>query len=362
MILKYLLLLLVVGTATIHACKPCDKTGTVITDSPEYSFETQFRALFFKPGANNLYYAAEAFPFDTAIPDQVISPHWNIYDVHPTYRFGFDVGFRTVFHTRQSSLYANWEHFQSTTSQTALAVSTPTYPNPMMGPFSSIGPDAAGYDIAAQGCVSFYFNEVNLRYGQYVIFGDYLETNFFGGISFADLHQEMRSSYTGTGDIAQVITVPTSFIGAGPQFGFDFSYDIVKGLNFTGQVTTALLMGTGKNHTNYASFSPLLAAGGDPVPNLQNTCVQNKMKVVPSLSERLGLAYFLPFRNHYMAKLEVGFEAKIFLNAFESTNLASGVIDVTPYDNTVGVFARTFERTVSSFSLSGPYIAFSMAL
>jgi len=57
----------------------------------------------------------------------------------------------------------------------------------------------------------------------------------------------------------------------------------------------------------------------------------------------------------------LGFEAKMFLNALQSTNLASGVIDVAPYGNTVGVFARTFEPTISAFSPSGPYLAFNIS-
>lgn len=357
---KYPLLLLFVCTTLMQA-RHCHNVGEVVTDSPDYTFDTQFRALFFKPGGTNLYYAAEAFPFNNAIANPAVSPHWQIYDLHPKYRFGFDLGFRALFHARNSSLYANWIHFKSTTCTVAPAISTELYPNPMMGPFSSIGPDAADYNVEARGRVVFHFNEANIRYGQYVEFGNYLETNFFAGVSFADIKQCIQATYIGTGDISQVITVPTSFIGAGPQLGFDFSYDFVKGFNLTGQLTAALLGGTSKNHTQYASSSPLLVMAGDPSPNIQSTSVQNRTQLIPALSERLGLAYFLPFCNHYMAKFEVGFETKIFISVLQSTNLGSGVIDVPVYDNTVGVFARTFERTSSNFTLMGPYIAFNMA-
>lgn len=360
-ILKCSLLLLVACATAIHARNQCYETGTVITDSPEYTFDTQFRALFFKPGGTNLYYAAEAFPFNNAIATPPVSPHWQIYDLHPKYRFAFEIGFRAICHARNSSLYANWQHFKSTTCVVTPVISTELYPNPMMGPFSSIGPDAADYNIEARGRVIFNFNEANIRYGQYVEFGDYLETNFFAGVSFADIKQCIQSTYIGTGDISQVITVPTSFIGAGPQLGVDFFYNFFNGFNFAGQLTAALLGGVSKNHTQYASSSPLLVSGGDPSPNIQSTSVQNRTQLIPALSERLGLAYFLPFCDHYMAKLEVGFETKIFISALQSTNLGSGVIDVPVYDNTVGVFARTFERTSSNFTLMGPYIAFNMA-
>jgi hypothetical protein len=360
-IAKYSLMLIIACASNMYAQQQCYDVGSVVTDSPAYTFDTQFRALFLKPGATNLYYAAEAFPFNDNIATPIVSPHWKIYDLHPDYHFGFDVGLACVLHERHSTLSANWEHFNSCTSATTPAVSTEQYPAPMVGPFSSIGPDSADYNILAHGRVNFRFNELNIRYGQYIEVGDYLKTNIFAGITFADIKQCLQSLYIGTGDISQIITVPSSFIGAGPQVGIDFAYEIVDGFCFTGQFTGALLMGRVKNHTSYASSSPLLEALGDPSPNLQSTSVQNKMQMVPGLSERLAFAYFLSFCDCYRAKLEVGFEAKMFLNAFESTNLASGVIDVAPYDNTVGVFARTFERTVSSFSLSGPYIALNMA-
>lgn len=338
-----------------------DYTDTVITDSPAYTIDTQFRALFLKPSANNLYYAAEALPLNETFAIPAVSPNWKIFDLHPKYRFGFDLGLRGVFHKLNSNLSVNWEHFKSHTKKTTTLVSTTQFPDPMIGPFSSIGPDASPYNLQAQGRVKFDFNEVNLRYGQYVKFGNHLETNLFAGISFADIKQRIKSTYTGTGSISQTITVPTSFIGAGPQAGIDFAYRIIKGFNLTGQFTAALLMGRAKNHTQYASSSPVLVNTGNPSPNIQNTSVQNRTQMVPSFSERLALAYFYSFRCHYMAKFEVGFEAKIFLNALQSTNLASGVINILPLDNTAGVYARTFERTVSSFSLSGPYLAFNMA-
>ncbi len=357
---KISLRLLVVCAALVQVKQYCHDDGAVVTGSPLYTFDTQFRALFLKPGGNNLYYAAEAFPFNNAIANPLFSPRWQIYDLHPKYRFGFDLGFCVLFHPRNSSLSVNWEHFKSTTCAVAPAVSTERYPMPMMGPFSAIGPDAAPYNLRAQGRVVFKFNEVNMRYGQYIHFGDYLESNIFAGISVADIKQCIQSTYVGTGDISQVITVPSSFIGAGPQVGVDFCYNVIKGFNFTGQFTVALLAGTVKNYTQYASSSPLLLTLGNPSPNIQSTSVQNRTQLIPSFGERLGLAYSLLLRDYYRAKFEVGFEMKIFMNALQSTNLASGVIDIPPYENSVGVFARTFERTISSFSLSGPYIAFNM--
>lgn len=358
-VLTYYLTCVIVSASVVHAAE--DYIDVVITDSPEYTFETQFRALALQPHANNIYYAAEAFPLNTAIATPLVSPNWKIYDLHPSFYFAFDLGFRGIFHTRNTALFANWQHFKSCTCAITPVVSTEQFPDPMVGPFSSIGPDAAPYNVEAQGRVIFHFDEVNVRYGQFVEFGNYLQTNIFAGVSFARIEQCLESTYIGSGDIAQTITSPTSFIGAGPQIGVDFAYDIANCFSFTGQAAGALLIGTAKNHTTYASLSPVLVALGDPSPNIQSTSVQNITQMVPSFSERLAFAYFFDLRDCYSSKIEVGFEAKIFLSALQSTNLASGVIDVAPFGNTVGVFARTFERTIGNFSLSGPYVAFTVA-
>lgn len=80
--------------------------------------------------------------------------------------------------------------------------------------------------------------------------------------------------------------------------------------------------------------------------------------MIPSIEERLGLAYsFDSWCECYLVSLEVGYEAKVFFNALQSTDFSSGVVGVTPEDSEVGVFARTFRRTLGNFALAGPYVA-----
>ena len=351
-LLKYLISLLITSTAIAQ----CDYLEEVVVDSPAYTIETQFQAIFFKPSTNNLYYTAEAFPFNDSIAVPVTSPSWLTNDIHPNYHFGFDLGLRGIIHSRNSSLCADWKHFHSRASASLTATG-----NNMVGPFSSIGPDASPYKIA-MGCVSFNFNEANVRYGQFINFGSYLQTNLFAGISIAKIKQCLTTNYSNPSeDVSRITQVPSSFIGAGPQCGLDFNYNIVKGFNLTGQTTIALLMGRMKNHTTFYSFSPLIVDAGDPEPNVQNTCVDNRTQMVPSFEEILGLGYSFSFREHYMIKISAGYDIKVFINAIQSSDLSSGVTDVTPDDNTVGVFARTFARTLGNFSLGGPYVAFNVA-
>jgi|GEM_PF-5268287 len=63
-----------------------------------------------------------------------------------------------------------------------------------------------------------------------------------------------------------------------------------------------------------------------------------------------------------MAQIEFGWETKVLINAIQSNDMSSEVIDVTPQANTVGVFARTFHRTLGNFSFGAPYLALEVAL
>jgi hypothetical protein len=48
---------------------------------------------------------------------------------------------------------------------------------------------------------------------------------------------------------------------------------------------------------------------------------------------------------------------KYLNNFFFSVDISSQVITPPVIPNTVGVFARTFKRTLSNFGLAGPYVS-----
>lgn len=330
----------------------------VYSETPSYHCDAQFRALFLKPTANNLYYAVEAIPFDPAIAVPIASPRWAIFDFHPDYHFGFDIGFSAMVPSRCSSVDLNWEHFASTTC----ASHTVTDTHNMIGPFSAIGPDDAEYK-RADAHVKFTFDEVNARYGQFVNFGDFLHTYLFAGIGIARLTQCMATIFSNGDTVSRTFLTPASFTGAGPEFGFDLSYTIIKGLQLTGQSVVSLLMGTMKNHSAYVSMSPAIVALGNPEPNVQGTTVEKRTQMVPLFTERLGLAYqFCCCDGRCALQLEFGYEAKILLNAIQTTDLNSDVVGLLPIDSTVGLFARTYDRHLGNFALNGFYLAVDVAL
>ncbi len=329
--------------------------GDIAINSPHYTFNTEIKVLFLKPSTSNLYFTAEAFPLNEAFATPGASPNWKTFDLHPKYHVAFDIGWRAIFHERASNLFFNWERFNSSTGSSVTAST-----KDMVGPFSSIGPDASPYK-QVRGNVHLKFNEMNLRYGQYVDINNNLNVNIFAGISYAQLKQNLITFFSDEAiTITRKITVPSSFKGAGPQAGFDLNYHIAKGFYFAGTFTAALLMGKTKNQTRYRSTSPELAKIGNPPVNPQSITQGSRTQMIPDFGQRLSFVYQDACKDFFTIELQAGWDSKILLNAIQSNDMASGVIDVTPFPNTVGVFARTFARTLGNFSLGGPYLGFCM--
>ncbi|MBS0620715.1 MAG: hypothetical protein JSS61_04580 [Verrucomicrobia bacterium] len=316
----------------------------IFLSSPAHTFELEINSLILKPTGGDLHYAAEAVPLP--LP----SPHWKIQDIHTDYHYGFDIGLRGIFHSAYTFLSLNWERFHASDSASKKVSS-----NNMIGPFFEIGPDASVYK-KAHGNVSFHFDEVNLDYGIFMNFGERLQTNLFAGVSFARIKQTLTSKYSNySGSIRRTIKTPSSFMGAGPQLGLEFGYKIVEGFHLNGKARASLFIGTQKNHTSYKSFDPALGGLGITPPNKQSTQVSNATQIVPGLEGALGLSYVFSFRKHYMVKLEAGYQAQVYIDSIQSVDIGSEVNTPPVAPDTVGVFARTFEKHLNNFALSGPY-------
>lgn len=327
-----------------ESCCNYSPNNEICLSCPCYTFDFEFDALYLQPYSSNLHYVAEALPLP--LP----SPNWKIRDIRPDYHFGYDVGVSAICHDRNTKARLNYIHFNSRDSDSLTAPS-----NDMVGPFFEIGPDATPY-TKAKGHVVFHYDALNLDYGVCVKFGDYLRTNFFGGIGGVRIKQKLNSKYSNSdGTLARSIKVPSSFLGMGPQLGVDFSYGICDGLHLTGEGIAALLVGNLKNHTSYASISPALAPLGIAPPNKQSTHVRNRTQAVPAFEGKLGLAYEFTLCNCAI-NVDAGYKVLLYINAIQSVDIGSEVVTPPLVPDTVGVFARTFQRNLSNFALAGPYL------
>ena len=321
--------------------------SVVFIDSPPYVFEIKYTSLILQPTASNLHYAAEADPLP------VPTPNWKIHDIETEYHYGFDIALGGNIPSTSTNISVDWEHYHSTDSAKTSLPETD-----MIGPFFEIGPDGSAYK-KAKGHVQFHFDQVNLDYGIFVHFGSRMRTKFFAGIGIARIKENLKSEFTNTSEsVRRTIESPSKFTGAGPRFGVNFSYRMYKGLQFGGGAAAELFMGTLKNHTEFTDVSPDLAIVGVTPPNKQSIQGSNRSQLVPGFEGNLNLAYSWIYKEHFVFKLVAGYMAQIYLNAIQSTDIGSEVITlpvpVTP--NTVGVYARTFQRSVSNFALSGPFV------
>lgn len=327
----------------------CPDQVNVFVAPPPYTVAVGFRALIFKPSTTNLSYAVEAVPLPAP------SPHWNIFAVHPGYHFGFDLDLHIVCPANGLSALVRWEHFNSSSTDSHV-VGTDN----MVGPFFEIGPDALPY-TQTQGTIDFSFNMANLTVGQYIYIGSCVESMLSIGASVARIKERVLSRFSNEEEtVVRTINVPITFTGAGPYFNVDFSYTLFRELALKASLSTSVLVGRLKNNTTFQAFSPALAELGITPPNTQTVSVQTATQVVPAIEERIGFAYYLSFCNQRWLKLEAGYEAKVYFNALQSIDIGSEVITPPVTPDTVGVYARTFHRTLSNFSLSGPYVALSM--
>ncbi len=81
--------------------------------------------------------------------------------------------------------------------------------------------------------------------------------------------------------------------------------------------------------------------------------------MAPAFEGKLGIGYDFTWGTCCNINLEAGYQAQIYMNSIRSVDMGSEVAlgafgSVGSGD--VGVYARTFQRTVSDFALAGPYV------
>ncbi len=106
------------------------------------------------------------------------------------------------------------------------------------------------------------------------------------------------------------------------------------------------------------STTPALKAGlGITPPNEQSTTVSRRVRnSYPGSKGTSALAYTLYYSKHCLFKVAVRPETQIYLNAIQSADIGSEVNTPPVTPDTVGVYARTFQRSLSNFALSGPFV------
>lgn len=327
-------------------------------DRPAIGCEFFGEFLWLQPQASDLYYAVEANGLDQSIAVPAVSPNWNVKEINPNYHAGFNVGAAVLFNFCDLNLDLNWERLYGTDSkvyETSLANGW------MVGPISDIGPNSEPYKIAT-GKVKTEFDQANISFGKSHSFQNAFYANLFAGVSFTRIKESMHTSYSNTsGTVSRTIDTPSTFIGAGPQIGADYKYRIVQGFFFNGLTNLSFNMGTLKNKQTYTSLTPDLVTMGCPNPNIQVTSIPNRTQLVPGFEQKLGFSYEACFESVAFS-VGIGYQCQIFLNAIQTFDMTAPQVEpsgaiLTPQ---TGVFAVGYERTLSNYMLTGPYVSASL--
>ena len=317
---------------------PSAPPSTVRLVNPASNIDLEFTALILQPSGSNLQLGVKA------TPESSTSDDWKIYELNPSYHFGFNLDFTASGHISHTNFSINWEHFRSATGTTKTSST-----EGMIGPFFEIGPDASPYKTAT-GKVYFELDVLNLDYGIYVNFGRRLLTNLFAGIAIARVERDLHTVYASLdGQVKRSIEAPSTFSGAGPRIGFDFSYQFWRNFHFVGKTAAALLSGPIRTKSTYHSTAPNLT------PLVQRTSINAKTQLVPEVDSKLGFSYAQVFKKHYTVKIEGGFQTQVFASAIQTIDIGS---EIAPTPHTAGIVAQTFQKNISNFTLAGPYAAF----
>jgi hypothetical protein len=309
------------------------------TSNPINHFEVSGSLLYLQPGSGDLEYATLVSPFP--LP----TPNWNNQSLRPNFSPAFSFGLRYI-PTESNDLQLNWTHLN--TGATASVVGSP---GQMVGPPFEIGPTASVYQIG-HGNVSFEHDSIHVDAGHTFCADCFFQLRVFGGAEVARIKQNLTGTFQSLdGLTSSSNTTESLFTGAGPRLGMIGQY-AVGNFQFFGEAAGAGLIGITQSRINFSATSTALP--GLAQPNNQSLTSPNETQVVPSFDAKFGTAYVFPPSSYGQFKIEVGYQAAVYMNAVNQYALTQ--VAVPPSPASVGVFLATAQHLQSTFTTQGPYL------
>jgi hypothetical protein len=309
------------------------------TSNPPPHFEVSGSLLYLQPGSGDLEYATLVSPLP--LP----TPNWSNQSLRPNFRPAFSFGLRYI-PTASNDIQLNWTHLNTSANASVVGA-----PGQMVGPPFEIGPTASVYQIA-HGNVSFGYDSVNLDAGYTFCADCSFQLRVFGGAEFARINQNLTGAFQSLDGLTSASnTTDSLFTGAGPRLGTRGQY-AMGNFQFFGEAAGAGLIGTTQSRINFSAVST--AAPGLAQPNNQSLTSPNETQVVPSFDAKFGTAYVFPPSSYGQFKIEVGYQAAVYMNAVNHYALTQ--VTVPPAPASVGVFLATVQHLQSNFTTQGPYL------
>ena len=371
---SYRNLILLTATLSLHAetesTLPKNESNFVLMESPPYSFMTTFQGLAMIPSTNNLNYAIEANPAQYGERFTNYSPSWYVEKIDPSFSFGFLLEIAAFFKDSHTNATLGWQRVHTTQSQLEFDVSNPTE---MVGPYFQSGPYMQLFS-STLGKTYFHFDEIHLEGKLNSKWGEKTCINLLAGISYVRILQSLYQDFSNAAArkeswamvqevLRRSISCPSKFLGMGPSFGLDFSYNFLKVVHIVGAAKAALYLGNFFNKSNLFTQSETLRNLNIDMPNQQKIDASHYLGVVPAFLGKLGLAAEFQSKNRFKLSLEAGFQSQIYINAIRSVNISEEInvitdgvgLGATKATTSEGFFPSAFSRLISDFSLSGPY-------
>lgn len=320
----------------------------------ECGFEFNASALFLRPSNRDLDYAILTHPLP------LLSPNWNVRAVRPINKIGFDVGVGYVIPNSGNDLQLSWQNLDASKSASVRAIDGPTE---FTGPLYQIGPNSVPVRESS-GRAKFDYNVINLDAGQFVNFGNCTQARFFVGLNGAQLKQTLSANFKGIqapGLFSLTSKNISKYDGVGPRLGVKAKVEMCEGFGLMGQMAGSLLIGTMKPITKISGSSPDLANAGISV-NHQAISTQSSTQVVPGVDAKLGINYFTSFNCDALFTIEAGYQLATYINAITAYNPTTLVTTPPGPIQTGSIFVNTLGKTVSNFSVSGPYLNFKVKM
>jgi hypothetical protein len=315
------------------------KSPVTRSSDPPHHFEVSGSLLYLQPDAGDLEYATLVSPLP--LP----TPHWTNQALRPHFTPTFNFGLKYI-PTESNDVQLNWTHLNNSANASAVGA-----PGQMIGPPFEIGPTASVYQIG-RGNVSFAYDSVNLDAGHTFCDDCPFQLRVFGGAEFARINQDLTGTFQSLDGLTSASNTTNSlFTGAGPRLGMKGQY-AMGNYQFFGEMAGAGLVGTARSRINFSANST--AAPGLAQPNNQYLTSPNEKQVVPSFDARLGTAYTFAPGNYGQFKIEVGYQAAVYMNAVNHYALTQ--VSVPPAPASVGVFLATAQHLQTNFTTQGPYL------
>jgi hypothetical protein len=320
------------------------KSAVDVAPSNPRHWEVSGSLLYLQPGAGNLEYATLVSPLPLPTPhwvDQSLSPNFS-----PAFRFAL-----RYMPSETNDILLDWTHLNSSAHASVVGAS-----DQMIGPPFEIGPTASVYQ-KAHGSVNFAFDSANLNAGHTFCADCAFQLRVFGGAEFARIKENVNGTFESLDGLTSGSnTTESVFTGAGPRVGMKGQYALGN-FQFFGEAAGAGLIGTSQSRIDFSALST--AAPGLAQPNNQYLSSPNATQVVPSFDAKFGTVYAFAPTNYGQFKIEVGYQAAVFMNAINQYALSQ--VAVPPAPASVGVFLATANHLQSNFTTHGPYVTGSWA-